>query len=320
MRTKIMQIKQGSAEWHQQRANKVTGSRFPKAVREDAWTKGDEWEALGRDLYREANGLKQDPFDERAQQAITYGKEHEPIAINHLKSLGYQIKEASFVQHPDHDWLGMSPDGIIKKGRKGKVSAVEVKCPVTKLVTNVKEQKRNYWHQMQLGMEVMDIEEMLFFQWSQTGDHVQEWVERDPQWAKIYLPKAKEFIDWYKEKSKDPEYIARWAQDKEAPGINYKSVEEDNKTLELAEILKELKEIDERKKTLEPRKKELSTELIKQHRGAFSTPRVKCHMTQAKGRVNYTRLVKEEGIEFDIVERYRVEGDARIYTKLLEEE
>ena len=59
--------------------------------------------------------------------------------------------------------------------------------------------------------------------------------------------------------------------------------------------------------------------LIKKHGGAFGTSSVKCHMTQARGRINYSRLVKDQNIERDILEGYRSEGDSRIYTKLLEE-
>jgi putative phage-type endonuclease len=311
-------IKQGTPEWHEQRKNRITGTRIPRAVKECAWAKGDQWEALGRDMYREANKLTQDPFDQRAMFAITHGKNSEPLALQQLKDMGYVISQPSFIVHPEYEWLGMSPDGVLRKGRSGSLSAVEIKCPQTKPVTNVKEQKRNYWHQMQLGMACMDIDEMLFFQWYEDNHH-QEWVERDPKWAETYIPKAQEFMDWYAKASKDAEYIARWSQDKEDPGVNYKSVIEDDNTSELAEILKELKQLDERKKLLEPKKKELSAMLIKQHRGAFSTPRVKVHMTQAKGRVNYARLVADQNIPFDVVEGYRSEGDGRIYTKLLEE-
>ena len=311
-------IKQGTQAWHDQRKNRITGTRIQKAIKECQWTRGDQWEALGRDMYREANRLVQDPFDSRALFAIEYGKEHEPHALQQLKEMGYQVTQPSFVVHPEHDWLGMSPDGVLVKGRKGKIAAVEIKCPQTKPATNVKDQKRNYWHQMQLGMECMDIDEMLFFQWYENNSH-QEWVDRDASWAETYIPKAKEFMDWYAKASKDPEYIARWSEDKEEPGINYKNVQEDDSSQELASVLKELKQLDERKKILEPRKKELSALLIKQHRGAFSTPNVRCHMTQARGRINYSRLVKEQNIPYETIEGYRSEGDSRIYTKLIEE-
>ncbi len=312
-------IQQGSAAWHEQRKNRITGTRISKAAKEDIWAKGDQWEVLARDMFREAHRMPQDPFDQRAMFAITHGKDSEPVAIQCLENMGYKISQPSFVVHPEHKWMGMSPDGIMLKGRNGKVSAVEVKCPQSKPCKDVKEQKRNYWHQMQLGMECMDIDEMLFFQWYSDEEHYQEWVKRDPRWADVYIPKAKEFMDWYNEAVKDPENIARWSEDKEEPGVNYKKVKDCSASENLAETLKELGDLKQKIGTLESKKKELSAMLIKQHGGAFSTGTVRGHMTHARGRINYSRFVKDQKIERDILEGYRSEGDSRIYTKLVEE-
>ena len=41
-------------------------------------------------------------------------------------------------------------------------------------------------------------------------------------------------------------------------------------------------------------------------------------MTQARGRIDYTRLVKDQNIQRDVLEGYRSEGDTRIYTRLVE--
>jgi len=314
-------IKQGTPEWHGQRTNRITGTRCQRAFGEDQWASGSieqQWDNLGRDMYREAHGLPQDPFPQGAMYAITYGKENEPRALEELKKMGYQIRQPSFVVHPEHDWLGMSPDGVLVKGKNGNVSAVEIKCPISKAVKDVKAQKRNYWHQMQLGMACMGIDEMLFFQWYE-NEHYQEWVSKDPEWEEIYIPKAKAFMDWYTEACKDPKNIARWSEDKEEPGVNYKQVDEDEESKELSETLTELKKLKERSTILEARKKDLSSVLVKRYGGAFSTPTVRCHMTQPKGRINYARLVKDQDIPVHILEGYRAEGEARIYTKLLEE-
>ena len=316
-------VVQGSQAWHDQRTNRITGTRFAGAVKEHIWLKGDQWDAMGRDMYREWKKLPQDPFDQRALYAIAMGKENEPKALKTLEKLGYQIVQPSFVVHPKYDWMGMSPDGVLVKGRNGKTSAVEVKCPQTKPCTNVREEKRNYWHQMQLGMECMDIDEMLFFQWYSDTEYHQEWVEREPQWAEIYIPKAKEFIDWYNKACKDPNYISSWSEDKDGFGITYKQVENTDKTEELAEIQVSLAEVSAKKDELEKRKKELAKDLVAENKGSFETltknGKVRCHMTQAKGRVNYSNLVKEEKIPYETVEKYRQEGDTRIYTKLIED-
>ena len=150
----MVQIKQGTEAWHGQRSNRITGTRQPKTAHECQFTKGDQWEALGRDMYREANKMSQDPFPQFAMFAMKHGTDSEPFALATLKSMGYKISQPSFVIHPKHEWMGISPDGIMVEGRNGKVSAVEVKCPQGKPVSDVKDQKRNYWHQMQMAMDL----------------------------------------------------------------------------------------------------------------------------------------------------------------------
>ena len=90
-------IAQGSKAWHEQRTNRITGTRVASAAKENIWLKGDQWEALGRDMYREWKNLEQDPFDQRALYAIAMGKENEPKALKTLEGLGYQIVQPSFV-------------------------------------------------------------------------------------------------------------------------------------------------------------------------------------------------------------------------------
>ena len=312
-------IIQGTKEWFALRKGKITGTRIQKAAKECIWTKGNQWDALARDMFREENGLSQDPFDARALYAISYGKDNEPKAIQRLKDeMGFQIQDSPFVNHPDYDWLGMSPDGIILNGPGGGLSAVEIKCPQTKPVTDVKKQKRNYWHQMQLGMECMDIDKMLFFQWYEDSHYI-EWVDRDPDWADIYIPKAKEFMDWYKEAKKDAENITSWSMEKTEPGVPYKDIEDNDDTKKLASVLLEIKVTQQKIKELDAVKKELSERLVKENNGAFRTSSVKCHLTQATGRIDYKRLIEDKDIPVHEVEGYRSEGATRIYTRLMED-
>lgn len=320
----MIKIKQGTPEWHNQRKGKITGTRMSKTAGEHDFTQGDQWEDLGREMYRADNGMSQDPFSDFAIWAMKHGTDNEKNAQQTLKNLGHTIRNVSFVTHKKHDWLGVSPDGMLLKGRGDSMCGLEIKCPMRgkdgkiKPVLDVKNERRSYYHQMQLGMECMDVDEMLFFQWWSDDEYHEEWIDRDPEWAKTYIPKAQEFLTWYAEKSKDPECIKRWSEDKEVPGVNYRSVDEDDNTSELSEILKELSELTVRKSFLDKRKKDLTEVLMKKHQGAFSTQSVKCHITEAQGRINYTSLVKDEGIPYETIEKYRGEGSTRTYAKLVE--
>ena len=134
------------------------------------------------EICSEKRGLSQDPLDARALYAISYGKDNEPKAIQRLKDeMGFREYRLPFVNHPDYDWLGMSPDGIILNGPGGGLSAVEIKCLQTKPVTDVKKQKRNYWHQMQRKGVHGHRCEMLFFS-GMKDSHYIEWVDRDLDW------------------------------------------------------------------------------------------------------------------------------------------
>ena len=62
-------------------------------------------------------------------------------------------------------------------------------------------------------------------------------------------------MDWYTEKSKDPEYIARWSEDKLEPGINYRTVEENDLTQELFDLITEQNEHKERLAYLDLRRR-----------------------------------------------------------------
>jgi len=321
---KAKQIVQGTAEWLALRVGKITGTRIQKAVGEDQFEKGSklhQWEVLAEQMYREIVGLPRKPFNSRAIYYMDYGSKHEPDAIKTLKDdYGFKITSTPFVYHKDHDWIGMSPDGLILNGINNRPSAVEIKCPQSPHAGKVKEYKRNYWHQMQLGMECLDIEEMLYFQWDQSGNHALEWVKRDPDWAGIYIPKAQEFMDWFNEAKEKPENQEKWSVEYKEPGIHYEDIDDNDDTQVLADTLSKIKKHQEAIKQLDTVKKELSKKLIDQHKGAFRTPSVKCHLTQTRGRVNYSKLVKDQDIPFHVVEEYRAEGDSRIYTKLTEQE
>lgn len=319
-----MKVKQGTPEWHDQRKGKITGTRFSKAIGEHDFTQGDQREALGREMYRADNGLSQDPFSSFAIYAMKHGTENEKNAQQTLKKLGHTIRNTSFVTHKDYDWLGVSPDGMMLKGRKDSMCGLEIKCPMRgkdgkpNPVLDVRNERRSYWHQMQLAMECMDVDEMLFFQWYSDEEYFEEWVDRDPDWAETYIPQAKNFLDWYKKMSQDEKCIERWSKDKESVGTDFKDVDEDDETLELAKLITELNELSERKSLLEARKKDLTEVLIDKHQGAFSTKSVKCHITQAQGRINYTSLVKDQGIPYETIEKYRGKGTTRTYAKLVE--
>lgn len=116
---KIFNVEQGSHEWLTLRLGKVTGS-----IAKDIM-KGDNLPIMDQ-LIAE---LGSEQIEETYQTwDMQRGAEKEPFAKNHYTAVtGNEITEYGFIQHSQYDWLGLSPDGIIKPLNKG----IEVKCPKT---------------------------------------------------------------------------------------------------------------------------------------------------------------------------------------------
>lgn len=133
---------QGTEEWFKERLGKLTASNMGAALA----VKKD-----GSD-YAERENLKMRIIAERLTQEITFGYvndamkwgiECEPACKKLLTSLGYEIQNLGFINHPKIENFGASPDGIIynylayKKHTMvtdeiyDKKFILEIKCPTT---------------------------------------------------------------------------------------------------------------------------------------------------------------------------------------------
>ena len=69
--------------------------------------------------------LYQTPTESVSAKSLEWGKELEPFAIQAYEvETGNVIIASGFVSHPDIEYCGASPDGLI-----GKVGGIEIKCP-----------------------------------------------------------------------------------------------------------------------------------------------------------------------------------------------
>jgi putative phage-type endonuclease len=109
-------VRQGTQEWHQARAGKLTGSHFAAAL-------GMSPYCTRQKLYRILTG-REEPDAENA--AMQWGTRNEPNAISWYENeTGEIVEPVGFVPHSTFPWCGVSPDGYVGKGR------IEVKCPVS---------------------------------------------------------------------------------------------------------------------------------------------------------------------------------------------
>ena len=178
---------QRSEAWLKLRGNMLTASDAATAIGENKYQTPD-------DLLRKKCGLGE-PFT--GNEATEWGTKMEPVAIEMFEQkYDEKVNELGLIPHPDHLWLGGSPDGLTDTN-----CLVEIKCPLRRKIVPG-EVPRHYLPQIQLCMEIMDVESCFFVQYQ---PHEVTWpapevfdvtiVKRDREWFKKYLPVMKEFWD-----------------------------------------------------------------------------------------------------------------------------
>lgn len=97
-------IAQRTEEWFQARKFRLTGSDFAAAM-------GISPYKSRQALWREKTG-REAPF--QGNEMTLWGETHEPDAINAYEiETGNLVLPSGLIVHPVHDWLAVSPDGIV---------------------------------------------------------------------------------------------------------------------------------------------------------------------------------------------------------------
>lgn len=116
-------MEQRTEEWFRQRAGKFTGSRFsdlmartktgPAAARKNLIVTLAIERMMGTCVETYCNAAMQRGIDLESDARTAY--ELDKLVV---------VDEVAFIQHPELEWVGCSPDGLV--GDKG---MVEIKCP-----------------------------------------------------------------------------------------------------------------------------------------------------------------------------------------------
>ena len=118
-------IKQGSAEWHQQRLGRVTASRVADVI---AKTKSGY--STSRDNYMAqlvCERMTGTVAESYTNAAMAHGVETEPLARAAYEAhADVLVDEVAMITHPTIEAAGASPDGLV-----GSDGLVEIKCPNT---------------------------------------------------------------------------------------------------------------------------------------------------------------------------------------------
>lgn len=123
-------MEQRSPEWFEARRGKLTGTRMAAIIRGGP----TQWNKLMDVLDYELSDKWVIP-EEINTRAIKRGRALESVAIANYEMIRLcSVERVGFIVHPDHDFVGVSLDGIIPSKK-----TVEVKCPDPESKANMHE-------------------------------------------------------------------------------------------------------------------------------------------------------------------------------------
>lgn len=121
----MLEIIQGSPEWHQQRLGKVTASRVADVIAKTKTGYSTSRENYMAQLICER--LTGTPTEGFTNAAMQWGTETEPKARQAYEAETFTtVVEVAMIAHPSIPNTGASPDGLI-----GDDGLIEIKCPNT---------------------------------------------------------------------------------------------------------------------------------------------------------------------------------------------
>lgn len=131
--------------------------------------------------------LKDDKIGTRYTDSVItrWGNTHEDMVRERFCKMYNDVAhDVGCIPHPTIPYLGASPDGVLESG-----ALIEIKCPY-KRVINPNEVPLQYWHQIQLQLEVCGLDLCYYVEWAPAMDFFDpskdifsvQRVHRDPNW------------------------------------------------------------------------------------------------------------------------------------------
>lgn len=120
----IHEMEQRSPEWDAIRSGRITGTGLKRLISTRKDTRDDFfYEVLAGRLTTETTKQESD---------LQRGVRCENEALEYFeKEKGKIVSKAGFCQSDDNEWIGYSPDGLIKVGKTFSED-IEIKCPASK--------------------------------------------------------------------------------------------------------------------------------------------------------------------------------------------
>lgn len=194
-------MEQLSKQWFAARRHKLTGSNVGAALGLNPWKTPQD---LIRQMVREYHGAEPEFQGNVATEWGTFNEDG--ATAEFTLETGLLVQPCGFFVHPEHEWLGASPDGLV-----GNHALVEVKCPYglrdkSKPEFKTAKEQPHYYAQMQIEMACTGRSVCYFYQWAPQGSKVEE-VHYSVQWLEENLPALMEFYDLYLSELDNPDHL-----------------------------------------------------------------------------------------------------------------
>ncbi len=185
--TKKNTHEQGTKEWFEFRWNHITASSAWKALENDA-TKNQL-------IFSKCNPINPSKYSNvNIKSAMHHGHKFEPLSILLYEDM-YDtiIGDYGCIESDEDSYLAASPDGVnikLDNPRYGRL--LEIKNPTSREITGIP--KKEYWIQMQIQMEVLNLDECDFFESSFKEYKTEEEYKQDGTFFKTKDGKKKGII------------------------------------------------------------------------------------------------------------------------------
>lgn len=185
---------QRTEEWYKQRRQLLTASEVAGAL--DIKPYASYRGSPRADLLKKK--LENKPF---SNMFTLHGQKYEDDARDLMASvLGEEVHDVGLLVHPQHPWLGASPDGVTSSGK-----CIEIKCPLRRAIVPGAVPS-HYMPQIQVQLQVCDLDQCIFVQYKPphlAPDRTRVLdicvVERDDAWFSRNLPDLRAFYTEYSE-------------------------------------------------------------------------------------------------------------------------
>jgi len=282
----------------EKRQGRVTGSNAGAILGLDPnRTRYDVMRAMVREYHSAEKEI-----DEFAESTIfAYGHLHESGARAEFEmETGLSVQECGFFIHPEYDWLGATPDGLV-----GDDAVFEAKCPWGLRDKAEPEFKAinelpHYYARVQIEMACAGRTKAHFYQWAPNGT-AHEPVTYSAEWFAQALPALQAFYnDYLKEREHPEQYL-------EPRRLVVENEEASRLLAEYDDLLDVIDRADERKEEVMQRLVEMAKGKNAEVCGRLLTK------VERQGAVSYAAVVKKYCKDVDL-DQFR--GKSYEYWKL----